>query len=172
MTRVGNIEVRHPLPGDLVGPSFGLAGLGSGFEGDLCYRVTTGTGEVIADGHMRGGAYSMREFQAEVELNVERVDKTDGRLEVFWPSPADPEEDPLGPERDTVVVPIVFGFRVLDDFVGVAFHEVKEGETLTSIAEQHFTSVTPNQIFEANRDVLSDPDVIHPGQILRIPGSL
>jgi nucleoid-associated protein YgaU len=50
------------------------------------------------------------------------------------------------------------------------FHEVRQGDTLSRIARQYYgdASLYP-QIFEANRDLLSDPDKIRPGQKLRIP---
>jgi nucleoid-associated protein YgaU len=49
-------------------------------------------------------------------------------------------------------------------------HEVQSGDTLSSIAKQHFGD--PNayrKIFEANRPMLKDPDEIYPGQVLIIP---
>jgi nucleoid-associated protein YgaU len=49
---------------------------------------------------------------------------------------------------------------------------VAAGDTLTKIAKAFSTEtdkVTANDIFEMNRDVISDPNLIHPGQILRIP---
>lgn len=52
----------------------------------------------------------------------------------------------------------------------VEWYEVKAGDTLGRIA-QHFygkASLYP-KIFEANRDVLSNPDLIKVGQRLRIP---
>jgi len=53
-----------------------------------------------------------------------------------------------------------------------AFHEVKKGETLWAIASKHYGNGTKYQtIFEANRPMLSDPDKIYPGQILRIPAA-
>jgi len=50
------------------------------------------------------------------------------------------------------------------------WHEVKKGETLSKIAEKYYgdPSLYP-QIFEANRDVLKDPNLIKVGQKLRIP---
>ena len=49
-------------------------------------------------------------------------------------------------------------------------HTVKNGETLSDIAQQYLgkASLYP-KIFEANRPMLSDPDKIYPGQTLRIP---
>ncbi|SDD42302.1 LysM domain-containing protein [Paracoccus isoporae] len=50
------------------------------------------------------------------------------------------------------------------------FHTVKSGETLSAISKQYLGSANRyNEIFEANRPMLSDPDKIYPGQTLRIP---
>jgi len=50
------------------------------------------------------------------------------------------------------------------------WHEVVKGDTLSKIAEKYYgdSSLYP-QIFEANKDVLKDPNVIQIGQKLRIP---
>ena len=47
---------------------------------------------------------------------------------------------------------------------------VVKGDTLSKIAEQFYgdARLYP-KIFEANRDVLSDPNKIKPGQVLKIP---
>ncbi len=49
-------------------------------------------------------------------------------------------------------------------------HEVVKGDTLSGIAKKYYgkSSEYP-RIFEANKDVLKDPDKIFPGQKLRIP---
>ena len=47
---------------------------------------------------------------------------------------------------------------------------VRKGDTLSRIAAEHYGDATLyTKIFEANRDVLSDPDKVKPGQKLRIP---
>lgn len=168
----GLIDVRHPVPGDLVSPAFLVAGLGSGFEGDIYYRVSATDGATLTTGRMRGGAYSMREFHTTVELDPAAVDGPAGMLEVFWRTPASPEEDPDGPEKDTVRVPITFAFTYLPDFAGVHRYVVQEGDTLTSIAQDHSPKVSAEHIFASNRDVLTDPDQIEPGQVLRVPAVL
>lgn len=49
-------------------------------------------------------------------------------------------------------------------------YEVKSGDTLSGIAKKVTGGkLTYQQIFEANRDILSDPDKIQPGQKLKIP---
>jgi LysM repeat protein len=49
-------------------------------------------------------------------------------------------------------------------------YEVKSGDSLSKIAKQFYGDASKYpKIFEANRDQLSDPDKIKPGQKLRIP---
>ena len=51
-----------------------------------------------------------------------------------------------------------------------ARHTVESGESLSKIAKQYYKDpMKYNTIFEANRDILKNPDVIHPGQELIIP---
>lgn len=50
------------------------------------------------------------------------------------------------------------------------FYQVKPGDTLSKIAKEVYGDANAyQQIFEANRPMLSDPDNIYPGQTLRIP---
>ncbi len=59
--------------------------------------------------------------------------------------------------------------RVADDSV-YAVHEVKSGESLSKIAKQYYGNAGKyNAIFQANTNQLKNPDVIHPGQVLKIP---
>jgi LysM domain-containing protein len=49
-------------------------------------------------------------------------------------------------------------------------YTVKPGDTLSKISQHFYGNASSYQrIFEANRDQLSDPDRIQPGQVLRIP---
>ncbi|HEY7448986.1 MAG TPA: LysM peptidoglycan-binding domain-containing protein [Vicinamibacterales bacterium] len=49
-------------------------------------------------------------------------------------------------------------------------YTVKPGDTLSKIAKAHLGSADDYmKIFEANRDQLTDPDKIKPGQVLRLP---
>jgi nucleoid-associated protein YgaU len=49
-------------------------------------------------------------------------------------------------------------------------HVVQSGDTLSKIAQKYYGDPSMyTQIFEANRDVLKDPNKIFPGQKLKIP---
>ena len=51
-----------------------------------------------------------------------------------------------------------------------ATYTVKAGDTLSKIAKEHLGDANAYmEIFEANKDQLSDPDKIKPGQVLKIP---
>lgn len=51
-----------------------------------------------------------------------------------------------------------------------AKHTVKSGETLGKIAKQYYDNASKyNAIFQANTNILKNPDLIHPGQELVIP---
>ena len=57
-----------------------------------------------------------------------------------------------------------------DKWESTQFHEVKKGDTLSKIAQQYYgDSSLYMTIFEANRDILKDPNLIKIGQKLRIP---
>ncbi len=56
--------------------------------------------------------------------------------------------------------------QTLDDI----FYEVQKGDTLWRIAEIYYKDGSRyKEIFEANREVIKDPDLIYPGQMIRIP---
>jgi nucleoid-associated protein YgaU len=51
-------------------------------------------------------------------------------------------------------------------------YSVKSGDTLSKISKQFYGDANKYmKIFEANRDTLSDPDKIKPGQVLKIPAA-
>ena len=50
-------------------------------------------------------------------------------------------------------------------------YTVKSGDTLSKIAKDHLGNANDYmKIFDANKDQLTDPDKIKPGQVLKIPG--
>lgn len=49
-------------------------------------------------------------------------------------------------------------------------YTVAKGDTLSKIAKQFYGNANRwHDIFDANRDQISNPDLIRPGQILKIP---
>nr|WP_299383536.1 LysM peptidoglycan-binding domain-containing protein [Allomuricauda sp.] len=49
-------------------------------------------------------------------------------------------------------------------------HTVKSGESLSKIAKHYYgDAMKYKQIFEANTNILKNPDLIHPDQVLVIP---
>jgi len=50
------------------------------------------------------------------------------------------------------------------------WYTVVKGDTLSKIAKEYYQNANKYPvIFEANKPMLSDPDKIYPGQLLRIP---
>lgn len=53
---------------------------------------------------------------------------------------------------------------------GATTYTVKSGDTLSGIAKQFYGDANDYMdIFNANKDQLTDPDTIKPGQVLKIP---
>lgn len=83
-------------------------------------------------------------------------------------------------EKEKVVLAVgnVAGIATVDDRMSVVappepeadFYEVQKGDTLSAISKKYYGSFNKYMvIFEANKPMLSDPDKIYPGQMLRIP---
>lgn len=82
-------------------------------------------------------------------------------------------------EKEKVVLALgnVTGIATVDDRINVVhpkpestFYEVQSGDSLSKIAKAHYGDpMKYPMIFEANKPLLSDPDKIYPGQVLRIP---
>ena len=51
--------------------------------------------------------------------------------------------------------------------------EVKAGDSLSKIAKREFGDANKwHAIYEANRDTIKNPDLIHPGQVLNLPSNV
>ncbi len=56
------------------------------------------------------------------------------------------------------------------DAAAAVFYTIEKGDTLWAIASKHLgKGARYPEIFEANREVIKDPDLIYPGQQIRIP---
>ncbi|CAM3899207.1 peptidoglycan-binding protein LysM [Flavobacterium branchiophilum NBRC 15030 = ATCC 35035] len=80
-------------------------------------------------------------------------------------------------EKIALTVGNVEGVETVDNQMTVAnptpearFHTVVEGDWLSKIAQEVYGDPKKyDVIFEANKPMLTDPDKIYPGQVLRIP---
>jgi nucleoid-associated protein YgaU len=51
-------------------------------------------------------------------------------------------------------------------------YTVKKGDSLSKIAKRVYGDAQQwRKIHEANRDIIDNPDLIHPGQVLKLPGA-
>jgi len=80
-------------------------------------------------------------------------------------------------ENTILVIGNIRGVAKVDDRMEVeepapesTFYTVKSGDTLSAIAKEHYGDAQAyKKIFEANTPMLQDPNLIYPGQVLRIP---
>jgi nucleoid-associated protein YgaU len=82
-------------------------------------------------------------------------------------------------DREKIVLTVgnTYGVAGVDDQLTVevpepeaTFYTVKSGDTLGGIAKTHYGNAMKYPvIFEANKPMLTDPNKIYPGQVLRIP---
>jgi nucleoid-associated protein YgaU len=80
-------------------------------------------------------------------------------------------------EKVVLVIGNTEGISTVDDQMTVEhvepeaqFHTVKSGDTLGKIAKHYYGNAMKYPIiFDANKPMLTDPDKIYPGQVLRIP---
>ena len=80
-------------------------------------------------------------------------------------------------EKVVLVIGNSAGIATVDDQMTVEhvepeaqFHTVVSGDTLGKIAKSYYGNAMKYPvIFEANKPMLTDPDKIYPGQVLRIP---
>ncbi len=158
------MSVRQPQPFDIVDDPVEVCGVGTGFEATFAARVRDANGNELAQISITaGGTAIWANFHA--LLPLAGVPATpQGTLEVFEFSAKD------GSEINKVTIAVVFGRALIDPYIGFAQHTVIPGNTLSAIAQQFYGD--PNQwprVFEANRDQIVNPNLIFPGQILRVP---
>jgi nucleoid-associated protein YgaU len=82
-------------------------------------------------------------------------------------------------DREKIILALgnIEGIATVDDRISVVkpapeakFYEVKKGDTLSKIAKEFYgNAMKYPTIFEANQPMLKSPDLIYPGQVLRIP---
>lgn len=167
MTRFSTIDVRQPRAFDLVPDEFIVAGVGVGFEANIGRAdLLDSAGAVVAtsDLHPDAGGMTHSTFTAVLQL-AKTPASAQGMLHVV----SDPMIDPAC----QVYLPVVIGSALISPYGGFSVHTVQPGDTLWAIASAEYGdgALWP-RIFEANRDLLTDPDLIFAGQELRVPQPL
>jgi len=158
------IEVRQPREHDVIARTFTIAGFGTGFEATVLWRVLSEDDDTLGEGLVEGvGSMGvLDDFGHDVSL----PDSVNARgahvlLQVFGDDPSG--ENPPGPDLNQIRVTLFTGLQ------GWKLYEVVRGDNLTSIARDHGQNRGAGDIFEANRDKLTDPNRIFPRQVLRVP---
>lgn len=109
------------------------------------------------------------------QLNIQdgKVEETNGQLKVWGTAATQYEKNLLWDKIKEIggdnPSDIMADIKVADDSV-YARHTVKSGETLGKIAKHYYgDAMKYKEIFEANTNILKNPDLIHPDQELVIP---
>jgi Immunoglobulin-like domain of bacterial spore germination/LysM domain len=163
------VRVHHPRPHDIVDNPVAVSGIGAAFEGVIGQAVLRDhngnpVGSKSVSGHI-GMGFSNFEFT--IALSAAPQGGPRGTLEIA-------PDDPSGNGVASVVVPIVFGNTLIAGYHGFFAHKVVAGNTLGNIASLYYganNATNRNRIFDANRDVLNNPNVIVVGMNLRIPST-
>ena len=158
------IRVDQPQAFDLVGSTILVAGIGTGFEANLNYRVHEGHDEVTGFFMAGGGTGEHGQFQIAVDVSGAAFLLDRLFVEVFEVSAMD------GSELHKVTVPVILGSRIVAGYYGYREHVVSSGDTLWAIAEAAYGDGSRFvDIGRANPTEIVDPDFIVPGQLLTIP---
>ena len=104
------------------------------------------------------------------------LSEADGVLHITGTAPSEEAKQQLWDEYNRIDPDYRAGDLMLNVSVGSEAaagggehtYTVESGDNLSKIGQKY--GMTWQQIYEANKDQISDPDVIHPGQQLRIPG--
>jgi nucleoid-associated protein YgaU len=157
-------EIQQPNPYDLVGSPVLVSGIGNGFEATLQYRVHDGHDERTGFFNVGGGTGEHGQFQLAVDVADAAFQLDRIFVEVYEESARD------GSEINKVIVPVVYGPRIVSNYIGYRLHVVQPGDTLSKIAQTNYGDPSKYQlIVRANPLIISDPDLIFPGQELKVP---
>lgn len=107
-----------------------------------------------------------------IEIEGLSIDLTDDVVTVYGQAGSVSDK-----EKVVLMLGNVAGVATIDDRMSVVvaepesdFYEVKSGDSLSKIAKKYYGNAMKYPvIFEANQPMLTSPDLIYPGQVLRIP---
>jgi immunoglobulin-like protein involved in spore germination/LysM domain-containing protein len=157
-------RIDQPRAFDVVGNPILVGGVGTGFEATLNYRVHEGHDEVTGFFMVGGGTGEHGQFQLQVDVSGAAFTLDRVFVEVFETSAKD------GSEINKVIVPVILGPRIVPGYIGYREHVVQSGDTLWAIAEANYGNGSEfTRIVRANPNLITDPDLIFPGQVLKVP---
>jgi len=157
-------RIQQPRRLDVVGNPILVGGIGTGFEAVLQYRVSEGHDEVTGHFMVGGGTGEHGQFQLQIDVSGAAFTLPRLFIDVYEESARD------GSEINRVTVPVIYGPLIVSNYIGYREHTVQSGDTLWAIAQDHYGDGNLfHRIVTANPATITDPDVIVPGQVLRIP---
>ncbi|MEV8438751.1 Gmad2 immunoglobulin-like domain-containing protein [Actinosynnema sp. NPDC051121] len=162
-----SIDVQQRKAYDIVDNLIQVAGVAGGaFEANFNYRVHEGHDEVVGYFMAGDGTGGHGQFQVTADVSGAAFKLDRLFVEVYHVSPKD------GEELDKVVVPVVLGPKVVPGYHSYLEHRVVTGETLWAIATRYYGAGNLyHRLVAANPATITDPDVIRPGDIIRVPQS-
>lgn len=107
---------------------------------------------------LRGQSHSWEAVEKAVLMagNVHGVEKVVSEIQVTEPTDSAPKA--LSPAEETATAP------------EVDYYTIVPGDTLSALAKRFYGDASQySRLFEANREVIKDPDKIFVGQKIRIP---
>ena len=120
----------------------------------------------------KGNTLMQHVFAMGLKIEEMKITYDDGIATIKGTCPSQEEK-----EKILLTVGNVAGVAQVDDWIVVekpepeaTFYTVVSGDSLSKIAKaQYGDAMKYPVIFEANKPMLTDPDKIYPGQVLRIP---
>ena len=159
-----SIEIQQPQPYDIVGGTIQIAGTAGGaFEASYVYRVTEGHDEVTGAFMAGDGTGGHGQFQTSADVSGAAFTQVVAFVEVFHQSARD------GSELDRQVVPVILGPRIVPGYTTYLEHVVQPGESLWAVAQQHYGNGNLYHRLIAANPSITNPNLIHPGDVVRVP---
>jgi nucleoid-associated protein YgaU len=159
-------SIQQPQAFDLVGDNLMIAGIGTGFEGTLNWRVHDGHDERTGSVNAGDGVGGHGQFQVKVDLTGAAFQLDRIFVEVF-----EEDQSGAGEERNKVIVPVIYGPLVMAGYTTFFRHRVVRGETLTSITNHYYGDPQFMPRIIRSNPAIINPNQIFAGQELRVPVS-
>lgn len=162
-----SIRIQQPRPFDIVGSSVHIAGIAGGaFEANYNYVITEGHDGVSGYFMAGDGVGGHGQFQAIADISGAAFTHVVAHLEVFHTSPQD------GSRMDLVMIPIILGSSIVPGYSTYVEYVVRSGDTLGKIAGEFYEDTGLYRRLVAANPSITNPNLIHPGDVIRVPRAL